>query len=99
MGNIFPQYPHFPSVEAKSVQNNQHSYQSLPLLLQALHVPVNTSVLKAGSAHRQASRAAAELREPDPSGAALLHWRDQTNHSTTPKIQDKLKSNSRQHQE
>lgn len=76
MGNIFPQYPHFPSVVVKSVQNNQHSYQSLPLLLQTLHMPVNTTVLRAGSAHRQPSRAAAELREPGPSGAALLHCRE-----------------------
>lgn len=38
----------------------------LPKLLQTLHVPVNTSVLRAGSAHRQPSRAAAELREPGP---------------------------------
>lgn len=51
MGNIFPQHPHFPSVVAKSAQNNQHSYQNLPLLLQTLHLPVNTSVLRAGSAH------------------------------------------------
>lgn len=71
MGSIFPQYPHFPSVVAKSVQNKQHSHQSLPVPLQTLHLPVNTSVLKAGSAHTQPSRAAAELREPGPWGAAL----------------------------
>lgn len=98
MGNIFPQYPHFPSVVAKSVQNNQHCFQSLPLLLQTLHVPVNTSVLRAGSAHRQLRRAAAEQGEPGPWGAALgvsstLERDKQTTQPLQISTWEKLKSN------
>lgn len=96
-GKHFPSYPHFPSVAAKSAQNNQHSYQNLPLLLQTLHLPVTTSVLRAGSAHRQPSRAAAELREPGPWGAALgmpstLETNKPLNHSKYPLV-EKLKNN------